>query len=185
MARIASGPPTGIEREFVPAAYGNRNAPTADQVVVLLRDLTEGDKRRCRGKLKTTPLLDASGVRALGDKGEPASTATAESAGEWQREMLRLGVVSVSGYQRRGSGGTVIPIATAQDFLEHGEDDFISEVFAELLRAEAMTEGQKKTSAPSPGSSSETPGPSPGTAPSAPGSDAERAAGTGGNATRR
>ena len=127
----------------VPDVLGNRGAPTADQVRVRLRYLSEGEKRRAAAQLMRQVVTGGDGKQRveLDDDGIP--TVTHASAQAWKQQVLRSGVIAVEGYQRRGSDGEPIPIATADDLIEYGEAEIIEDVLCELWLGLALSDEQK------------------------------------------
>jgi len=126
MARTVSGPRPGVEREYIPLAFENREDP--DPLKVWIRDPSESDKRALIGLQMSlqgtnTPSLDLS----------------IDTMIKWQSEAVKRHVMKVAGYTVRG-----VEITTGEELADHGESEIVAEVALELFAAASLDDDEKK-----------------------------------------
>ena len=127
MARMVTGPAPGGEREFIPAAFDNRQDP--DPLKVWIKDPTEGDKR------------ELISLQATLQDGTPALEMDFQTMMRWQCEVVRRHVSKVYGYTVRG-----IEITDGKSLADHGETELIAEISLEVFSAASLSDDEKKSS---------------------------------------
>lgn len=138
--RVVKGPPQGAERVYCPEIEGSRD----HGVRITIRNPTNRDKR------EVFPIYNR----------EPDSL-------EWAYSLINRCVCKVSGYSFVDAKGDTRPIETADDLINHGEDDVIGDLAGELLTAASLQEDERKNSERPSASTQAATSPSHGTAESA------------------
>jgi hypothetical protein len=130
MARKAKGSKGGKPRTIVPRSFGNDLDP--EPITIDILTPTEGAKREL--------ALKADGeISRLVEAGMPRDQARALA---WTTVPIRECVTGVRNYVDPDD----VPITTAAELLEHGEDEVVIETVAEILGAHELSDAEKKTS---------------------------------------
>jgi hypothetical protein len=139
--RTVSGPSPGLEREFVPASFGNRSDP--DPIRVWILSPTEAEKREVNTS-ESTAVFDfgQDGSPKIGPDGKPLLKIDLGDSTRRQHALLKRFVSRVTGYFAPGGN----PITDGDLLARHGETDIVGEVYREIMTAHSLTEAQSKKS---------------------------------------
>jgi len=148
MARKLQGFTPNSEREYVPAAFGNRQDP--DPVRVWIRQPTERDKREVEGDCSVIRFaIDDAGSPLRDSDGNLLMQVDNEEAMRRHHRALERFVVRVENYDCPSGG-----ISTGKDLAEHGETAIVTEVYGEIMTSLTPSVDESKKSKGSPGSCS-------------------------------
>lgn len=134
----------GETREYIPKAFGNRDDSTP--VKIIIKNPTEYEKRKLSSESSIAKtVLDEFGKPKLDKDGDPQIEINLKNENERQKKVIELFVVSVINYFTANGK----PIQTGEDLAMHGESEFVSEVYIEIIASLSLKETDiKKLEAP-------------------------------------